>query len=212
MHFAVANIGVFEDCFQVFHVSTSFFSATHVRFGNDFDKSYACAVVVNCGEVRSADGCTAVNQFTSVLFHMDTGNANAFFFAIYVDVDVTIQADRFIQLGDLVVGAKVRIEIAFAVEFVVFLDFAVYCQTSTNCKFYNLFVQNRESTGQAQAAGANMGVRYVGEFCGAGAECFRFSFQLSMNFQADNGSIFSHYLLPPNGAITLWKSVACSKV
>ena len=203
LHFAVANIGIFQNCFQVFHVSTSFGSTTHIRLGYDFNQRYACTVVVNCGGVGGADGCAAVVQLACILFHVDTGNADAFMLAVNNNVDMTAKADRFIKLGNLIVLGQVRIEVVFTVEFVVFLDIAVQRQACFDSEINNLLVQHRQCTGHTQANRAYMGVGQAAESSGAAAECFSFGFQLGMNFQADNGNIFSHYLLPPSGANTL---------
>ena len=142
-------------------------------------------------------------QLACILFHVDTGNADAFMLAVNNDVDMTAQADRFIKLGNLIVLGQVRIEVVFTVEFVVFLDIAVQRQASLDSEINNLLVQHRQCTGHTQANRAYMGVGQAAEGSGAAAECFSFGFQLGMNFQADNGNIFSHYLLPPSGANTL---------
>ena len=142
-------------------------------------------------------------QLACILFHVDTGNADAFMLAVNNDINVTAQADRLIKLGNLIVLGQVRIEIVFTVKFVEFLNIAVQCQTCFNSEINNLLVQHRQSTRHTQAYRAYMGVRQTAEGSGAAAECFSFSFQLGMNFQADNGNIFSHYLLPPSGANTL---------
>ena len=142
-------------------------------------------------------------QLASIFFHMDTSNTNAFFYTIKVNVDMTVFANRFIKLGDLIVFRKVRIKIVFTVKFIIRFNFTVQSQTSTNCKFHHLFIQNRQCTGHTQAHRTYVGVRFTTKLSRAGAKSLRFSFQFCVNFKTNNSNIFSHYALPPNGANTL---------
>ena len=143
---------------------------------------------------------------------MDTGHADTLFPAFHFNVDMAAQANRLIELRDLIVFRQIGIKIVFTVEFIEFLDIAVQSKSRTDRKFHHLFVEHGQSAGHTQADRADMGVGFAAELSRAGAERFRICFKLSMDFQADNSSIFFHYLLPPNGASTLWYSLACSKV
>ena len=151
-------------------------------------------------------------QLACVFFHVDAGDADAFFLAFHFDVDMAAEADRFIELRDLVVFGQIGVKIVFTVEFVEFLDLAAQRQAGADSELDHLFVEHGQCAGHTQADRANMGVRLAAEFGRAGAERFRVSFKLGMDLQADNCSIFFHYLLPPNVANTLWYSLACSKV
>ena len=115
-------------------------------------------------------------QLAGVFFHMDTGNADAFFLAVHPDIDVTAQADGFIPLGDLVILGQVGIEIIFTVKFIEFLNVAVQSQTGADRKFNYPLVQHRQRARHAQADRAHMGIGFCAEFRGAGAECFGFCF------------------------------------
>ena len=125
LHLAVADISVFQDGFQLFHVGSGFRRAAHIRFGYDFDQGHACTVIVNGRRIGSADGQAAVHQLAGIFFHMDTGNTDAFFLTVHPDVDMSSQTDRLIPLGDLVVLCQIRVEIILAVHFIEFLDIAV---------------------------------------------------------------------------------------
>ena len=142
-------------------------------------------------------------QLTCIFFHMNTGNTNAFFCTVKIYIDITMLANRFIELGDLIVFRKVRVKIVFTVKFIIRFYFAVKCQACTNGKFYNLFIQNRQCTGHTQAHRANVGIRLTAKLRGAGAKSFRFSFQFCVNFKTNNSNVFSHHALPPSGANTL---------
>ena len=50
-----------------------------------------------------------MDELPSIFFHMDSRNANALGFTIYVDIDMTAQSNGLIELGNLVGFGKIRI-------------------------------------------------------------------------------------------------------
>ncbi|MPM72701.1 hypothetical protein SDC9_119677 [bioreactor metagenome] len=111
-------------------------------------------------------------QFTSILFHMNTRNADSLGLTVNFNVDMTAFADRFIELRDLIVFGQVRVKIIFTVKFIKLFNFAVNSKSCANSKLNNLFVQHRQSTRHTQTDRADMSIRLAAEFRGAAAESF----------------------------------------
>ena len=176
LHLAVADVRVFQDRFQLFHVGPCFRGAAHVRFRHDLDQGNARAVVVYRGGIGGADGEAAVHQLARVFFHMDAGDADAFLLAVDPDINMTAQADWFVPLGDLVILRQVGIEVILTVHLIEFLNVAVQRQARPDGKFHHPFVQHRQCSRHAQADGAHVGVGLRAEFRGAGAERFGLCF------------------------------------
>ena len=103
LHLAVADPSVLEVRPEFFHIGTGFRRRPHIRFGYDFDQRHTGPVVVHCREIRGADGSTGMDQFPGIFFHMDTGHADTFFLAFHFNVDMPAQANRLIELRDLIV-------------------------------------------------------------------------------------------------------------
>ena len=212
LHLAVADPSVLEVRPEFFHIGTGFRRRPHIRFGYDFDQRHTGPVVVHCREIRGADGSTGMDQFPGIFFHMDPGDADSFGFPIHVHVQMPVQGDGLIELGNLVGFGQIRIIVVLPVELAVALDLAVDGQGKPQGKFHHLLVDDGQSPGHAQAHRAYMGVGGTAEFRRAGAESLGLGFQFCMDFQTNYGCIFCHYFKPPRGATALWKSVACSKV
>ena len=140
-----------------------------------------------------------MHQLAGIFFHMDAGDADAFFLAVDPDINMPAQADGFIPLGNLIILRQVGIEVILTVHLIELLNVAVQGQTGTDREFNHPLVQHR----QGKADRAHMGVGFRAEFRGAGAERFGFCFQFGMDFQTDDSNIIFHYLLPPNGATAL---------
>ena len=115
-------------------------------------------------------------QLAGIFFHMDTGNADAFFLTVDTNINMPAQTYRLIPLGNLVILRQIGIEVILAVHLIEFLNVAVQRQTGTDCKFNDPFVQYRQGAGHAQADRAYMGIGFRAEFRGAGAERFGFCF------------------------------------
>lgn len=87
----------------MFQVGAGFFGAAHIRLGDNLDQRYAGTVVVYCRRVGGTDRSAAVVQLPGIFFHMDTGHADTFFPAFHFNVDMAAQANRLIELRDLIV-------------------------------------------------------------------------------------------------------------
>ena len=176
LHFAVADIRVFQNRLQLLHIRAGFRGAAHIRFGYNLNQGYAGAVIVNCRRIGSADGQAAVHQLAGIFFHMDAGDTDAFFLAVDPDINMPAQADGFIPLGNLVILRQVGIEVILTVHLIELLNVAVQGQTGADCEFNHPLVKHRQGTGHAQADRTHMGVGFRTEFRGAGAERFGFCF------------------------------------
>ena len=97
--------------------------------------------------------------FSSVLFQMSAGNANAFSCPIWQsNFNPTFLGNRLIVLRNLIALGKVGIKIVFACEDRLGIDAAVQRQGSLQSKFNCLPIQNRESAGEPETNGTNIGV------------------------------------------------------
>ncbi len=70
------------------------------------------------------------------------------------------------------------------------VDGAIQCKRGAHSHFDGTFVQNGESSGQAEAHRADVGVRRIAETRGAPTEDFCACEQLDVDFQADDGLVF----------------------
>lgn len=113
-----------------------------------------------------------MDELTSIFFYMNSRNANALGFTIYVDINMTAQGDRLIELGNLVGFGKIWIVIVFPVKLAVVLDITIDSQGKPQGKFNHLLVHDRQGARHTKADRADMGVRFAAKGSGAGAESF----------------------------------------
>ena len=113
-----------------------------------------------------------MNQFASIFFHVDPGDADSFGFTAYFDVQIAVFADRQIILRGLEIFRQVRVIVVLAVKFAVMRNFAVQCQSGADRKFQHFFVQYRQHAWQTEADRADMRILVAAELGGAAAEYF----------------------------------------
>ncbi len=76
-HLTVGHAQIFESGFQLYQISNDLFTATKIRFRDNFQKRHAATVVVWVGHISER----RMHQLACVFFHMDLVNANVLFFA-----------------------------------------------------------------------------------------------------------------------------------
>jgi len=74
------------------------------------------------------------------------------------------------------------------------VDGAIQCKRGAHSHFDGTFVQDGESSGQAEAHRADVGVWRVAEAGGAPAEDFCACEQLDVDFEADNRLVFREHV------------------
>lgn len=75
-----------------------------------------------------------------------------------------------------------------------FVNSAIQCQRSADREFHNFFVENGESSGEAEADGAGVGIRGVSKLRGAAAKNLRACEKLRVDFQPNNRLVFGRDL------------------
>ena len=81
-----------------------------------------------------------MDQLSGILLHVDLMNADFLLSRCGVNLDISIVADRQIQLGNLIVLRVVRVEIVLPVEFAELVDFAVCSQSDAQGVIDNLLI------------------------------------------------------------------------
>ncbi len=153
-------------------VGVGLFGRTHVRLGDDFAQRSAAAVVVDVSLLGGL--CEAfVKIFRGVFFEVKAGDADAFFGAANFDLEPAAGSKGQFVLRDLVALGEVRVEIVFPGEARMAVDGAIQRERGTHGHFDGALVEHGESSGQAEADGAYVGVRRIAEARRATAEDFR---------------------------------------
>ncbi len=140
--------------------------ASHVGLAHDLDERHARAV-----EIHVAPGVAlVVDELAGVLLHVDPRDADPLLLAVEHDVDPAVLGQRVGVLGDLVALGKVRVEVVLPGEVLVGVDAASGGQGHPDGEFHDLFVQDGEHAGHAQADLAGVLVGPCPELRGAAAE------------------------------------------
>ena len=135
-------------------------------------------------------------QFRYVFFLVDALDADPGIMVIQADVEVAVQGQREIILGDLISLHQVWIGIVLAVELGVFGDVAIQSQTGHDGVFYGLAVYHRQGARQPQTHGAYAlicgGVLVIGA---TRAKHLAFGLELNMYLQTDDCFVFHIWAL-----------------
>ncbi|SLC92802.1 Uncharacterised protein [Mycobacteroides abscessus subsp. massiliense] len=133
-------------------------------FGDDLDQRHTGTVVVEQrlgGAGDPARLATDVGQLAGVLFHVRTLDMHPPRGAVFQrNIEVAVERDRLVVLGDLIVLRLIRVEIVLAGEPAPGSDLAVQRQTDPDGRFDGLFVDDRQRARQTQADGANLGIGF----------------------------------------------------
>ena len=140
-----------------------------------------------------------MHQLTGVLLNVDSGNADAFFAAFGLNVQMALAAQREIILGNLIGLRQVGVEIVLPILLGIGGDFAAGGKSGLYRILHHLAIEYRQRTGHTRAHRAALGVGCSTELGGAAAENLCGSFQLYMDLQSnDHLIICNHASLPPS--------------
>ena len=110
--------------------------------------------------------------------------------AVEFKLDVAVGRGRLVVLGDLVILRHVRVKITFPVELGEAGNFAIQQKAGEHRQAQRLVVGHGQHAGQAEADGANVGIRRRAERVSAAAPHLRFRFKLDVRFQPDDRFVF----------------------
>ncbi len=188
-HVAIADAGKEHDLAEGGEIGVGLFGGADVRLGNDFAERRATAVVIDIGlfgGVREA----FVKIFRGIFFQVKTGDADALFGATDFNFQPAVGSERQFVLRDLIALGEVRVEVVFPGKTRAFLNRAIQGERGAHGHFHSALVQYGESSRQAEAHWADVGIRRVAKAGGAAAEDFRLGQELDVDFQTDDRLIF----------------------
>ena len=136
LQFAVGCAEILNHHTQFFQISDNLFRRAHIRLGYNLDQRNAASVVIDERAILPL----IVDQLSGILLHVDLMNADFLLSRCGVNLDISIVADRQIQLGNLIVLRVVRIEIVLPVEFAELVDFAVCSKSDAQGVIDNLLI------------------------------------------------------------------------
>jgi hypothetical protein len=110
LHVAVAHFQVLQDRAQLAQIRASLGGSADIGLADDLEQRDAGAVVVD----QAGVAVLIVNVLAGVLLHVDAREADRSVFAIDLDVDATLGADRQLVLADLIALGQVRVEVVLA--------------------------------------------------------------------------------------------------
>ena len=191
-HVAIADAGVKHDLAERGEVGIGLLGRAHVRFGDDFAEGRATAIVV---DVRLGGGLreTFVEIFRCVFFQVKPRDANPFLGAANFDFQPATGSEGQFVLRDLVALGQIGVEIVFSGEARMFVDRAIQGERGTHGHFDGALVHDGESSRQAEAHRADVGVRRIAEPRRAAAKDLRSGEQLDVDFQADDRLVFREH-------------------
>ena len=193
LHLAVGHTDVLQRGFELFQIRGHLLGRTEVRFGHDFQKRHAAAVVVGQGCVL----IRLVHQLARVLLHVDFLDADGLYSRASLDFHRAVLADGQIKLGNLIGFGKVGIEVVLPVKLVEPGNGAVGGEPRPNGVLHHAFVEHRQSARHSRADRAAVSVRVAAELGGAGTENLRFGGKLGVNLQPNHHLVF-HRFSPPS--------------
>ena len=169
---------------QLGDVGPGLVRGAHVGPAHDLDQGHAGAVVVDqrvVGAVDAARG-SGVGRLAGVLLHVGALDADP---VAVGQVEVAVDVERLVVLADLVVLGLVRVEVVLAVEGRR-PDVAVQGGPDGHGQLHGPLVEHRERARQAEAVGADVGVRLVAERVRAAAEELGGRPQLAVHLESDD--------------------------
>ncbi len=128
-----------------------------------------------------------VGELAGVLFHVGTLDVDPEGAAVVQrHVEVAVEGDRLVILGDLVVLRLIRVEVVLPGKPAPRGDAAVQRQPDPNGRLDGRAVEHRQRSGQAQAYRAHLGVGLGAEPRRAGAEHLGGGRQLDVHLEAED--------------------------
>src|SRR5664279_5087443 len=123
--------------------------------------------------MNATGGTAYMQRLSGVFFEMNALDANPHYLAIHLDVEVALDAQRFVVLRDLIVLRHVGIEVVLASEPAPWRDAAMQREPDANRRLDRDRVGHGQRTGQAKAGRAGVRVWCGTEGGGATAEHLR---------------------------------------
>ena len=132
-----------------------------------------------------ASGVTAdVGELAGVLFHVRAFDGDPEGAAVLQgNVEVAVERDRLVVLGDLIILRLIRVEVVLPGEPAPRRDLAVQRQADPDGRLHGRLVEGGQRAGQAQAHRAHLGVGFGAEIRRAGAEHLGGGRQFDVHFQ-----------------------------
>ncbi|MPM94418.1 hypothetical protein SDC9_141564 [bioreactor metagenome] len=128
-----------------------------------------------------------MDQLAGILFNVNTGHTDALDILPHQHIQITMLAQGYIELRDLVCLGQVRVKVVFAVLLRHPINGAVQRMAHFNSTFDHLLVEHRQRAGVAHANRAAKGIDLGTKPVFAATENFCFCVQLGMYFKADDG-------------------------
>ncbi len=189
-HVAVGDRGVEKYFLEQGEVLVGLVRRAHVGFGDDFDERRATAIEVDAGP-RGRVGEPVVDALAGVFFHVQTGDTDAFGAVWRGHGELAVFREGLVKLRDLVALGRVRIEVILAREDGVGADLAADGGGGQSGEFHRAAIENRQSSGQAEACGADVGIGRRAVLVATSAERLCLGQQLDMNFEPDDRLVAS---------------------
>jgi len=138
-----------------------------------------------------------VVQLANVFLEVNAGERDGFVFALDVarragqfDLDGAVEANRLVELGDLVVLRRVGIEVIFTVPFADGRDVAAEKEAGLDDGVERGLVHHRQNAGQRKDDGIGERVRGLPVAGGHAGEHLRVGLDLDVNLKTDDGFVF----------------------
>lgn len=112
-----------------------------------------------------------------------------------VEGDSATETEWKVHLGGLVVFWHVGVEVIFAIPLGDGRGATIEHEASEEGLLDGGLIENRQSPREAEAGGADIGIGFVAEGGGTGAEHFGVRFDLTVNFKSDGGNILHRVAL-----------------
>ena len=132
---------------------------------------------------------------------MEARDADAFFCAVDCDLEPASGGERQFVLRNLIALGEVRVEIVFAGEAGMVVYGAVQGERGTYGHFNGALVEHGQSTGEAEADRADVGVGRIAKAGGAAAEDFCAREELDVDLEADDGLVFGEHVGGDGGGL-----------
>ena len=154
LHVAVADFQIKEDVADNLEVCRRLFRRAQVRFADDLQERHAGAVKVHIADRR----LLVMNKLARILFHVDSGQADASGGAVQVNLHPAVFGQRQLILGNLIALGKIRIKIILAGKPAVRGNLAIGGQPHFDGKLHHFFVEHRQHPRHAQADRTGLGI------------------------------------------------------
>ena len=185
---------------QVHQVSAGFFRGAHIGFADHLHQRHAGAVDIHQAVTAAVAG--EVLHLGNVFFEMDPADSDGFGTSVAFDIQVAVNGDGQIVLGNLVALHQVGVRVVLPVELGEPGNAAVEGKAGHNGVLDGALVDDRQRSRQPQAHGTDAAVHRGALVVGAtGAEHLALRLQLYVDFQSDYGFVF--HTFPVKG---YWRS------